>query len=313
MARRIACVSCSLLLACTAADGDDLVPADESIVAAQSITSSIPVGTSLRTTEPLNLRTGAGTTYRVLSVIPAGTTVTVVTSSPSNGYYNVRHAGVAGWSHGGYLERTAAARGAMNLLPWTAEKGFTVSQAHNGGSHTGNGAWAWDFGMPVGTPLRAAHFGTVRLVKGDSSSGGCSSTYANAANYVIVDQGNGYESLYLHLSSVSVSVGQRVERGTLVGYSGQTGWSCGAHLHFQIQRSPSNGGTGWYNPTIHDYFYDTGSAWDPPAGAWAVSKNAIGTNVAPLVASGSTVTNAQIDFHGNSTDWDAIMQSVSRP
>ncbi len=313
MARHFACVALLSIASCTA-DGseDELVGADETVVAAQSITASIAVGTTLRTTDPLNLRTGAGTGYVIHHVIAAGASVTVVSSAPNNGFYNVRHAGTTGWCHGAYLERATASRGVMNLLPWTAGKGFTVTQGHNGGSHTGNGAWAWDFGMPSGTPLRAAHVGVVRLVKGNSRTGGCSSAYASAANYVVLDQGNGYESLYLHLSSVTVSVGQRLERGALLGYSGQSGWACGAHLHFQIQRSPSNGGTGWYNPTIRDFFYDSGKAWDPPAGAWAVSENAIGSTVAPLMVEASELADEHVvDFHGHSADFDAIMQSVS--
>ena len=88
--------------------------------------------------------------------------------------------------------------------------------------------------------------------------------------------GNGYESLYLHLSSVAVAPGQTVSRGDLVGYSGQTGWSCGPHLHFQVQLSPSNGGgPGYYNPSIHDYFYDPGFAWDPVPGTLVTSQNGV--------------------------------------
>jgi murein DD-endopeptidase MepM/ murein hydrolase activator NlpD len=100
--------------------------------------------------------------------------------------------------------------------------------------------------------------------------------FANDANYVIVDQGNGYESLYLHLSAVTVAAGHAVQRGDLVGYSGQTGWSCGPHLHFQVQLSPSNGGgTGFYNPSIHDVFFDTGAAVDVAEGTVVTSKNGV--------------------------------------
>ncbi|HEY5927142.1 MAG TPA: M23 family metallopeptidase, partial [Kofleriaceae bacterium] len=178
------------------------------------------------------------------------------------------------WAHGDYLRTWKG--GANNLLPWTANVSFAVTQDHNHGSHLNFDRWAWDFGTPVGTPILAAHFGTVRLVRGDSARGGCSSSFGGDANYVVIDQGNGYESLYLHLESVTVAKGQLVERGDLIGYSGQTGWSCGAHLHFAIQLSPTNGGgAGWYNPSIHDYFYDPGFAFDPAEGTVVKSQNGV--------------------------------------
>jgi murein DD-endopeptidase MepM/ murein hydrolase activator NlpD len=223
----------------------------------------------------LRLRAGAGSTYAVLTVMPEGASVEVL-GGPTGAWYRVQYAGQTGYAHGDYLQSVSG--GKNNLLPWTANTSFAVTQGHNGGSHTGLGAWAWDFGLPINTPVRAAHFGTVRLVKANSTVGGCSSVYANDANFVIVDQGNGYESLYLHLSSVTVAAGAAVERGDLIGYSGQTGWSCGPHLHFQVQLSPSNGGgNGFYNPSIHDVFYDVGAAFDPAPGTTVTSQNGVST------------------------------------
>jgi len=220
----------------------------------------------------LRLRSGPGSTYSVLLVMPEGASVRIL-SGPNGPWYQVTYSGQTGWAHGDYLRSVA---GVNNLLPWAANVSFYVTQGHNDGSHTGLGAWAWDFGLPYGTAVHAAHLGTVRLVKGDSTVGGCSSVYANDANFVIIDQGNGYESLYLHLSSVTVAAGATVSRGDLIGYSGQSGWACGAHLHFQIQLSPSNGGgTGFYNPSIHDVFYDTGTAVDPAPGALVTSQNGV--------------------------------------
>jgi murein DD-endopeptidase MepM/ murein hydrolase activator NlpD len=268
--------------------------------------SSPPIGELFATTRAtivdtggigLRLRAGAGSGFAVLLVMPEGATVDVI-GGPTGGWYNVKYQGTAGWAHGDYLQPITPPRGANNLLPWTANTSYFVTQGHNGGSHTGHGAWAWDFGTPVGTPILAAHFGTVRLVKGDSTVGGCSSAFANNANYVIVDQGNGYESLYLHLSSVAVAAGQTVSRGDLVGHSGQTGWSCGPHLHFQVQLSPSNGGgNGFYNRSIHDYFYDPDVAWDPAPGQLATSKNG--------------VSSQPIEPHGG-VEWDEVMRSVDR-
>jgi len=52
--------------------------------------------------------------------------------------------------------------------------------------------------------------------------------------YVVIEHGNGYQTLYAHLSKVSVSVGERVSQGELIGYGGRTGYATGPHLHFEV-------------------------------------------------------------------------------
>lgn len=56
-------------------------------------------------------------------------------------------------------------------------------------------------------------------------------------NYIIIDHLNGYKTLYGHLSSILVSVGQIVEKGQRIGIMGSTGNSTGVHLHFEVQRN----------------------------------------------------------------------------
>lgn len=66
------------------------------------------------------------------------------------------------------------------------------------------------------------------------------STYANVnGNYVSISHGNGYGSLYAHLDYATVSAGEYVTQGQVIGYVGSTGWSSGPHLHFEIHLNGS--------------------------------------------------------------------------
>ena len=74
------------------------------------------------------------------------------------------------------------------------------------------------------TQIKAAKAGTVIVSQYSSSYG----------NYVVVSHGSGNTTLYAHMSSRSVSVGQKVSQGTVLGITGSTGNSTGPHLHFEI-------------------------------------------------------------------------------
>ncbi len=122
-------------------------------------------------------------------------------------------------------------------VPFGCGSRIVISQAHNTFSHVGTDAWAWDFRVPVGTPVLAARDGVVRLVRSDSVRGGCDRSFGPDANYVVLEHEGGLETQYLHFSKVFVHLGQQVRAGTPLGEVGQTGFSCGAHLHFQLQRA----------------------------------------------------------------------------
>lgn len=92
-----------------------------------------------------------------------------------------------------------------------------------------------DISMVVNTPIAAAMSGTVTFIGGNPC---CSYGY-----HVIIDHGDGHETLYAHLSQFHVSAGQWVNAGDLIASSGNTGYSTGPHLHFEVR----NGGT-YVNP-----------------------------------------------------------------
>jgi len=90
--------------------------------------------------------------------------------------------------------------------------------------------WSWyhravDIANSSVPPIVAAQGGSV--VAAGWNRGGY-------GNYVIIDHGNGFKTLYAHLSSISVSAGQKVGQGQQVGVMGSTGRSTGVHLHFEV-------------------------------------------------------------------------------
>ncbi len=82
-----------------------------------------------------------------------------------------------------------------------------------------------DIGVDEGTPVHAADDGVV--VDADWLGG-----YGNC---VIIDHGNGMQTVYGHNSALVVSAGQRVSKGELIAYAGSTGYSTGPHCHFEVR------------------------------------------------------------------------------
>lgn len=84
-----------------------------------------------------------------------------------------------------------------------------------------------DIGCDFGTPIAAADTGVVSYVNYGWGGG--------YGNFVLITHGNGFATLYAHLSSIAVWAGQGVRRGQVIGAEGSTGYSTGPHLHFEIR------------------------------------------------------------------------------
>lgn len=84
-----------------------------------------------------------------------------------------------------------------------------------------------DIGAASGTPIYAMADGTVSLA----------SYYGGYGNAVMLDHGDGLQSLYGHMSSIATTAGKTVKAGELIGYVGSTGVSTGAHLHFETRQN----------------------------------------------------------------------------
>jgi len=122
-------------------------------------------------------------------------------------------------------------------LPYKAGTTHRVSQGYNGrATHKGSSQYSVDFAMDEGTKIYAARGGVVVKTKSDSNIGGYSKEFAKYGNYVTIAHEDGTLGTYYHLKygGVLVSVGDVVQRGYALGYSGNTGYSSGPHLHFSV-------------------------------------------------------------------------------
>jgi|SRR5664280_365719 len=127
------------------------------------------------------------------------------------------------------LTRTASGFG------WRIHPYYKISKFHYG----------MDFTAPAGTDVYATGNGIVVDV---------SSSQRGLGKHITIDHGFGYTSTYAHLSNFNVRVGQRVQRGDIIGYVGSTGMSVANHLHYEIKLNGIN-----VDP-VNYYFEDLSSA-----------------------------------------------------
>ena len=106
-------------------------------------------------------------------------------------------------------------------------------------SLSGNDYWSGHLGIDIaageGAPVYAADSGVVTMAAGGYNYG--------YGNVIQIDHGNGYSTIYAHLSNIGVSTCQSVGAGQWIGGAGNTGNSQGAHLHFEVRQ-----GGGFLNP-----------------------------------------------------------------
>lgn len=127
-------------------------------------------------------------------------------------------------------------------LPYACGSSQTCSQGNFGSSHQGSQAYAWDFAMPKGTPVHAARGGKIAYLEVRSPPGsacydppGLLEQCHNKANFIGIRHNDGTVALYMHLREMKVKLGATVTQGQLIALSGNTGYTSGPHLHFQLQ------------------------------------------------------------------------------
>ncbi len=125
--------------------------------------------------------------------------------------------------------RNIFARADANVLPagWPVNGRLMDGFGHRSDPFSGEGAMhtGMDISAPMGTGVKSTADGIVMYANWNSGYGRC----------VIVDHGNGYQTLYGHLSKIDVIEGEEIRQGEVVGRVGSTGRSTGSHLHYEVR------------------------------------------------------------------------------
>jgi len=135
------------------------------------------------------------------------------------------------------IDPTSLPRYGSGVLSWPVDKvrvtqyfGNTPFATANPQLYGGKGHNGIDIAASPGTPIRAALTGTV-VGTGDTD---LTCPNASYGRWVLIRHDNGLTTLYAHLSYITAVSGQSVATGQVVGYSGNTGYSTGPHLHFTV-------------------------------------------------------------------------------
>jgi murein DD-endopeptidase MepM/ murein hydrolase activator NlpD len=126
-------------------------------------------------------------------------------------------------------------------LPFSKGSKFLLIQAYNSKMSHKN-ELSLDFKMKKGSKVCAAREGVVTATKEDSDVGGLKDEYLSQGNHIIIQHSDGSTAMYWHLKKdgVIVKVGDIIKQGQHIGYSGNTGYTAFAHLHFQVQDKNGN-------------------------------------------------------------------------
>jgi len=142
------------------------------------------------------------------------------------------------------------------ISPVDLKNGIKISYKESP-AHTGRLKYSIDFMVPEGTPVFAVRTGVVFDVKDGSDIGGSDKSFDRFGNYIELEHDNGEYSFYEHIrkNGSIVKIGDRINKGELIGYSGATGWLAhlGPHLHFNIHT---------YRTEVSDEYESIPIAWD---------------------------------------------------
>lgn len=131
----------------------------------------------------------------------------------------------------------------LGMIRITQQFGRTVDAKRLYSSGTHNGV---DFGVSIGTPVLASLDG---VVTGSGNTDEQKSCYSYG-KWILIKHPNGLSTMYAHLSVIKVSAGQEVKTGEIIGYSGNTGYSTGPHLHLTVYATQGIVGIQKYSSSV---------------------------------------------------------------
>ncbi|WP_299491526.1 M23 family metallopeptidase [Acaryochloris sp. IP29b_bin.137] len=117
-----------------------------------------------------------------------------------------------------------------------------LSQGIRGRTHNGRMEYAYDYAAGIGTPIYAMRAGRVISLQDKYPDWGGGKEQIHRFNHVWLEHEGGYRSAYVHLQQgfrqrVNLKIGDQVKAGQIIGYSGNSGWSSGPHLHVEVHRA----------------------------------------------------------------------------
>lgn len=123
-------------------------------------------------------------------------------------------------------------------LPFEPSKPRVLSSGPLGHREAGDGEYAWDYGMPIGSEVLATMGGEVLRFASHFPEGRPEPRFRGKDNFVVIKHDDGTLGTYCHLlqNCIKVQVHQRVQAGDVIGYSGNSGYTSGPHLHFHVAR-----------------------------------------------------------------------------
>lgn len=135
------------------------------------------------------------------------------------------------------IDPSSLPRAGSGVLRWPLDEvkitqffGNTAFATANPQVYSGKGHNGIDLRASIGTAVKASYEGTVKSV-GDTDTRCAGVSYGK---WVLIEHPNNLATLYAHLSRINVQAGQRINAGELIGYSGNTGYTTGPHLHFAV-------------------------------------------------------------------------------
>jgi uncharacterized protein YraI len=260
----------------TSVDSNELHGADDGVASgSDGLTGSVPVGSTLKATTDVNLRTGPSTSYSILHVIPSGATVTVTNANPSNGFYQVNHGGTVGWSSGAYFTLVSgggggSGGGSYGTCTVNGVSGTCIATSACGaGSHSTPGYCPGPANIECCTPDSSGSGGSG--AGGSGGSGG--SGGATGAAIARAKSGTGFSYWWGH--------GRFLDAGPTSSTAGSCSGSC-----------PSCSHSGTYGGDCSGY---AAKVWEVPS-----SNDVLSSDSHPYSTS---------DFNVDSSQWSTVSRS----